>query len=34
MGELQVKFYWEQNEDCNLGDGTSNNSEKLAQKGR
>jgi len=28
MWELQVMFYWRQNEDCNFGDSTLDNSEK------
>ena len=30
--ELWVKFYWGQNEDCNLGDSTSESSDKLFQR--
>ena len=30
--ELQVKFYLGQNEDCSLGDSTSDSSEKLLQR--
>ena len=26
-------FYWRQNKDCNSGDSTSDNSEKLLQRG-
>ena len=33
MWELRVKFYLGQNEDCSLGDSTSESSEKLLQKG-
>ena len=33
MWELQVKFHWGQNKDCSLGDCTSDNSEKLLQRG-
>ena len=33
MWELQVKFYFGKNEECSLGDSTSNNSEKLLQRG-
>ena len=34
LRELQVKFYLGQNEDCSLGDSTSNSSEKMLQRGR
>ena len=34
MWELWVKFYLGQNEDCSLGDSTSDSSEKLLQRGR
>lgn len=34
MWELQVKFYWGQNEGCNLGDSISDNSEKLLRGGK
>ena len=34
MWELWVKFHLGQNEDCNPGDGTSDSSEKLLQRGR
>ena len=33
MSELQVKFYLGQNEDCILGDSTSESSERLLQRG-
>ena len=33
MGELQVKFYLGQNEDCNLGNSTSDSSERLLHRG-
>ena len=33
MCELWVKFYLGQNEDCSLGDGTLESSEKLLQRG-
>ena len=33
MWKLLVKFYWRQNEDCNLGDRISDSSEKLLQRG-
>ena len=33
MWELQVKFYWGQNESCNPGDSISDNSEKLLRGG-
>ena len=33
MWELWVKFYLGQNEDCSLGDSTSDSSEKLLQTG-
>ena len=32
--ELRVEFYLGQNEDCSLGDSTSDSSEKLLQRGR
>ena len=32
--ELQVKFYWGQNEDYSLGDSTSDTTEKLLQRDR
>ena len=32
-GELQVKFYWGQNEDCRSGDSTSESCERLLQRG-
>ena len=31
---MQVKLYLGQNEDCSLGDSTSDSSEKLLQRGR
>ena len=31
--ELQIKFYWGQDEHCSLGDGASDSSEKLLQRG-
>ena len=34
MWELRVKFYLGQNEDCNLGDSSSDSCEKLPQRGR
>ena len=33
MQELRVKFYLGQNEDCSLGDSTSDSSETLRQRG-
>ena len=33
MWELWIKFYLGQNEDCSLGDSTSDSSEKLLQRG-
>ena len=33
MWKLLLKFYWRQNEDCNLGDRISDSSEKLLQRG-
>ena len=33
MQELRVKFYLGQNEDCSLGDSTSNSIETLLQRG-
>ena len=34
MHRLQLKFYLKQNEDCSLGDSTSDTSEKLLWRGR
>ena len=31
---FQAQFYLEQNEDCSLGDGISDSSEKLLQKSK
>ena len=33
MWELRVKFYLGQNEECSLGDSTSDSSEELLQRG-